>query len=240
MGLLSKVFKDFGRNNSSSRDKEIIQLLEDLPAGCKILDVGAGEQPYRKYCSHLDYKCQDFCQYDGKGDSTGIQTSNFNISNIDIVSDISEIPVENNSYDAILCTEVIEHVPNPVDAIKEMGRILKPKGKIIISSPFFSLSHFAPYHFYSGFNKYFYQEVFKNGFEINSCVAYGNYFEVLAQELFRCSSPKFISQVSSGRMNIFFKLVLLSSIYVLKILNRKDKNSDELLCYGYILSVTKN
>jgi SAM-dependent methyltransferase len=240
MGLLSKVFKGFGRNNSSRRDTEIIKLLKQLPSGHKILDIGAGEQPYREYCSHLDYNCQDFCQYDGVGDSTGIQTSSFNINDIDIVSDITEIPVENNSYDAILCTEVIEHVPNPIDAVKEMGRILKPGGTIIISSPFFSLSHFAPYHFYSGFNKYFYQHVFNSGFYIKSCVAYGNYFEVIAQELFRCSNPKFISKTTTGRMNVFFRLILLSSIYVLKTINRKDKNSNELLCYGYILSVTKS
>jgi len=42
------------------------------------------------------------------------------------VSDISMIPVDDNSYDKVICTEVLEHVINPNDAIGEMFRILKP------------------------------------------------------------------------------------------------------------------
>jgi 2-polyprenyl-3-methyl-5-hydroxy-6-metoxy-1,4-benzoquinol methylase len=45
----------------------------------------------------------------------------WDISQIDIISDITSIPVLNYSFDIVLCTEVLEHVPNPVAAIEEMA-----------------------------------------------------------------------------------------------------------------------
>ena len=50
---------------------------------------------------------------------------------IDFVSDLLNIPVPDKSYDVILCTEVIEHVPDPISAINEISRILKSGGDSI-------------------------------------------------------------------------------------------------------------
>src|SRR3546814_3576831 len=58
----------------------------------------AGELQYKRFCTHLNYVSQDFAQYDGKGDGHGLQTDNWDNSLIDIVSDITEIPVANESF----------------------------------------------------------------------------------------------------------------------------------------------
>lgn len=61
--------------------------------------------------------------------------------NCNVSGDILNLPFINNSIDAIICLEVLEHVKNPFIAIEEVYRVLKPKGKLILSIPFLS-----PYH----------------------------------------------------------------------------------------------
>ena len=95
-----------GLQNEGTRILWIKKTLKKIPAGLKILDAGAGECPFKKFCSHLNYVSQDFGQYDGKGDKKGLQTKNWDNTKLDIVSDITKIPVSDNSFDAIMCTEV--------------------------------------------------------------------------------------------------------------------------------------
>ena len=40
------------------------------------------------------------------------------------------------SFDIIICTEVLEHVANPFDAVKELGRMLKNGGYLFATTPF--------------------------------------------------------------------------------------------------------
>jgi ubiquinone/menaquinone biosynthesis C-methylase UbiE len=128
--------------------------LKKIPAGYKILDAGAGECQFKKYCTHLNYVSQDFAQYNGDG-NVGLQMGSWDNTQLDIVSDITSIPVADGSFDAVMCTEVLEHVPDPVAALKEMNRTLRSGGYLMITVPFASLTHFAPYHFASGLNKFF-------------------------------------------------------------------------------------
>ena len=95
-----------------------MRTLARLPAGTRLLDAGAGTQRYRSFCSHLHYVSQDFCEYKGKGDGIGMQTGSWDTTKIDIVSDIVAIPEENGSFGAVLCTEVLEHIPDPIKALK--------------------------------------------------------------------------------------------------------------------------
>lgn len=81
-----------GTTNASARAQWLERVLQSIPAGQRILDAGAGEQPWRKFCKHLTYVAQDFGKYDGAGDGRGLQTGGWNQSNLDVVSDIASIP----------------------------------------------------------------------------------------------------------------------------------------------------
>lgn len=128
-----------------------------IPAGQRILDAGAGEFQYRRFCTHLNYVSQDFAQYDGKGDGVGLQMGEWKYPQLDIVSDITAIPEPDGAFDAIMCIEVLEHVPNPILALRELARLLKPNGILILTAPFCALTHFAPFFYHTGYTRYFYE-----------------------------------------------------------------------------------
>ena len=90
-----------GTENESNRIAWLEKTLKKIPDGNKILDAGAGELQFKKYCSHLNYLSQDFNQYDGKGDGKSLQMQSWDQSKIDIVSDIVNIPSPDSSFDAI-------------------------------------------------------------------------------------------------------------------------------------------
>ena len=96
---------------------------------------------------------KDINQYNGKGDGKGLQTGKWDFSGIDIIN----IPLEDESFDYILCSEVFEHIPAPVKALKEFDRILKKNGEIINTVPFSSKTHFSPYYYYSVFSINFFK-----------------------------------------------------------------------------------
>jgi len=186
----------------------------------------------------LDYVSQDLGGYDGVGDEKGLQVGNWDNSKLDITSDITNIPEPDASFDAILCTEVFEHLPSPIEAIREFSRLLRPGGQLILSAPFASLTHFAPYHFYTGYNIYFYQKWLKEfGFEIAELIPNGNYFEYIAQELRRL---RWVSKKYAGRsLNIFEYFGIWIVYKALGRFSKNDTGSHEILCYGYHVKATK-
>lgn len=62
----------------------------------------------------------------------------------DIVGDIRELPLPDNSVDAILCIAVLAHVEEPHKAVAEMYRVLKPGGYLFMYTPFIYYYHPAP------------------------------------------------------------------------------------------------
>ena len=231
MIILDKLIK-VGRQNESTRVAWIEKTLKKIPAGSRILDAGAGEQQFKKFCTHLNYISQDFGKYEGQGDGKGLQMKEWDHGKLDIVSDIVRIPEPDLSFDAIMCTEVLEHILDPVAAFKEFSRLVRPGGYLLITAPFCSLTHFSPYHFSTGFNRYFYEHhLLSNNFKISELVPNGNYFEYIAQEIIRI--PEAARKYAGGRLNIFELFVLFLSLRMLQGYSRRNAGSEELLCFGY-------
>tara|TARA_B100001057_G_C22871553_1_gene959219 strand:- start:5692 stop:6408 length:717 start_codon:yes stop_codon:yes gene_type:complete len=231
------IFNLIGSETSKIRIDWVISNLSSLPAGLSILDAGAGELKFKKFCKHLTYVSQDFAQYDGKGDEEGLQTGNWNNDNLDIISDITNIPVKKNSFDVILCSEVFEHLPDAVATLNEFSRILKPGGTLLITAPFASLTHFAPYHF-CGYNKYWYQHHLNRlNFTIEALDHNGSWFHFIAQELRR---SRFISaKYSSKFLGFITRISIIPILILLSLLARFDRGSHETLCFNYMVRAKK-
>ncbi len=154
----------------------------------KILDVGAGLQPYKEHSVSLGYQyfSHDFSSYEPQAVSAGgLQNSSWDYPKADINCDILMIP-ETNKYDLIICTEVLEHVPDPTAAFKKMVSLLSPNGVLVISVPLMSLMHQAPYWFQPGLSPQWFEYHSKHNYmNIESLTIYGDYVDYMEQEILR-------------------------------------------------------
>lgn len=225
---LGKKLVDFNFNRKVI-DKFIFETVrKEVKPGSKILDAGAGSIRYKKYFSDCIYKTQDFKQYSSQYDK------------IDYISDIINIPVEVNSFDVIICTEVLEHLPRPDLAIKEFSRILKPSGKLYLTAPLLSGIHQAPYHYYGGFSKFWYLRYLnKYDFKDIDIKIKKRFFTFYAQETVRALS--YFRKSKKIRHKILMPLML---ILVPIFLHFDKDNLDELessfeFTIGYLVKAKK-
>jgi len=227
-----------GINNEHNRDQWVRTKLLALAHGTRILDAGAGERRYEQSCTHLNYVAQDFGAYDGTGDGKGLQQGSWDQSRLDIICDITDIPEPDESFDAILCTEVFEHLPDPLLALREFTRLIKPGGILILTAPFNSLTHFAPFHFATGFSHYYFeQHLQKNGFELLECTPNGNLFEFIGQEIQRIK--KVAARYAEDKPSIPERIALRIVLNMLERFSMRDKGSQELLCFGHHILARK-
>ena len=106
--------------------------------GQRVLDVGAGQGQYRAYFNQHHYESCD------RSDSV------FDGARTDFVADLMQgIPRPDASYDAALLCQVLEHVPSPVTAVRNVARILRPGGLLFVSVPQAAGDHFEPEHYFN-------------------------------------------------------------------------------------------
>ncbi len=108
-----------------------------LPAASSVVDVGAGHAPFRELFSHVTYLTVDRAE-SPHGDEY----------DFDIVASAERIPLQDASLDAILCTQVLEHLPEPADALAEFFRLLKPGGKLFLTAPLVWEEHEKPHDYF--------------------------------------------------------------------------------------------
>lgn len=116
---------------------ELISLSMEQGVFKRVLDVGCGEQIYRKYVSCQEYVGIDVeqsghCPLDRK---------------VDRFFDGENIPFQDDEFDLVLCTEVLEHAIAPDKIMMEMRRVLKFGGILIVTVPSMWGEHEVPFDF---------------------------------------------------------------------------------------------
>src|SRR5690349_17222882 len=91
----------------------------------KVLDVGCGHKPYQHLLSVNEYIGLEL-------DTPNNRTN----KNADLYYDGNHFPVATGTIDTVICNQVLEHVFNPESFLKEIARVLKPTGKLILTVPF--------------------------------------------------------------------------------------------------------
>ncbi|MGE4290654.1 MAG: methyltransferase domain-containing protein [Desulfovibrio sp.] len=118
-------------------NKDLSEVLGSLNG--KILDVGCGRQPYRSFLpATATYVGMDIQSVEG----------------VDHVYPVGgNFPFQNGVFDAVLCTQVLEHAEDGQLILDEIRRVLKPGGVLVVSVPFIYQLHGAP-HDYFRFSEY--------------------------------------------------------------------------------------
>ena len=215
--------------NEAARQAWLKRTLGALPAGWRLLDAGAGELANRPLCAHLAYVSQDFGRYHGRGDGRGLQTGRWDTAAVDLVCDITAIPEPDGAFDAVLCSEVLEHLPEPTRALDEFRRLLRPGGKLVLTAPFASLVHFAPYHYASGFSRYWYEHhLAERGFAIEELTPNGDWFAYCEQELGRLGG--LARRYGDWSWPLAGALSVLGMLYFRV---RGGRRADDLACFGW-------
>ncbi|TVT47067.1 MAG: class I SAM-dependent methyltransferase [Denitromonas halophila] len=180
MVRISDFYNKIFNFNGYYREKFVASFAASLPDGSRVLDAGAGTCKYKHYFDHCDYKAQDFAKYEG---------SEHRYGELDYICDILEIPEGDGSFDAVVCLEVLEHVPRPDKVVQELSRLLRPGGRIAVSAPLGSGVHMAPYHYYGGFSPFWYKHFFEAvDFVDLSIRQNGGFFRLYGQESRRIPS----------------------------------------------------
>ena len=104
-------------------------LLADVPADAFVLDLGGGDR------RHPDPRVfnLEYLPYHA----------------VDMYADGLTLPLADGCVDAILSQAVLEHVPDPKQAVAEMMRILRPGGQLYAEFAFIQPLHAVPYHFFN-------------------------------------------------------------------------------------------
>ena len=79
---------------------------------------------------------QAFVQKFKKQKNLSYTTTDLNSPIADVKADICDLPFKDNSFDFIICNHVLEHIPDDTKAMKELYRVLAPKGTAIVQVPY--------------------------------------------------------------------------------------------------------
>lgn len=155
--------------NASIRDY-VRDAARHVKKGDRILDAGAGQGPYRQCFSDATYVAVDFA--DGE--------HSWDYSNLDAITRLENLPFASKVFDGIVCTQVLEHLPEPEQALKELYRVARPGCRLILTAPLGFGEHQAP-HDYFRFTRYGLTHLLiKSGWTVEELKPRGGYFRYMA------------------------------------------------------------
>jgi SAM-dependent methyltransferase len=149
----------------------VIDLAENLPVGDPILEVGSRPAEGQEDIAFLRNIFPGH-EYIGCDIQPG--------RNVDRIEDVHALTFADNSIGTVICVEVLEHVADPLRAVQEMHRVLRPGGVAIFSSLMFFPIHEHPWDYWRFTPEGF--DLVVKPFETSLVVSHG--YELLPEAVF--------------------------------------------------------
>lgn len=148
-------------------DEFFIDTVTLIPEDARVLDVGGHKGPKR---GRFDIHKHPF----------QIAVVNLSPRHADIICDAARLPVATGAVDAVICSEMLEHVPNPEPVLMEMARALRPGGVFLATVPFLFQIHADPEDFARYTETFWRATLTRMGLEIVEIRPQGGYHAVMA------------------------------------------------------------
>jgi SAM-dependent methyltransferase len=174
----------------------------------RVLDVGAGE--VNRYAGHFRY-------------SEYLRMDPYQGDRVDIVGSADAIPEPDGSFDSVVCTQVFEHLEFPEKSAKEIYRVLKPGGHLLVTVPQMNELHEEPRDYWR-YTKFGLESLFGHaGFKTIHQSQRGGFFATLAQMRIRYVIDRFQLYRRPILLSIFSPFLSLCGRVSL-LLDRIDKS----------------
>jgi SAM-dependent methyltransferase len=150
--------------------KEILRIAPRIEGN--ILDLGCGSKPYES----LFLNAKSYVGVDIE-----VSGHNHEDSKVDLFYDGKTLPIPDNSFDSVVCFEVLEHVFNVEEVCAEISRVLKPNGLFLLTVPFVWEEHEIP-HDFARYTSYGLKHILnKNGFHVEKLIKTTTYVLTFGQ-----------------------------------------------------------
>ena len=137
-----------------------------LKPGQSVYDIGCGDKPFKPFIDSLG------CKYIG----VDIEDGFYDPGHIDLVGSAYDIPIDSGSADAVLSSQVIEHLEFPEKAFSEASRVLKPGGIFILAFPFIYPLHSVPRDYLRYTEFFINSRLEQNGLEVAEMKRIGGFW----------------------------------------------------------------
>lgn len=231
LALMPKWIRDRLNVHLLKTDELIERARQSLPPGARVLDAGSGEGQYRPYFEHTRYVGVDLAVGDPR----------WNYGGLDAQADLQRLPLPDNTFDAVICFQVLEHVNEPMNVMNEIGRVLRPGGRLYLSAPMAWHEHQKPHDFFRYTSFGFTHLIERSGMRVVDMQPWGGYFWFLSYNLQMMHDRLFPR--GDNDLAYLLKLPLILPVYavfflalplILYDLDRLDKVKDHTLGWACI------
>lgn len=212
-------------------DRFLLQVAAELKPGTIILDAGAGNCKHKNFFPQARYIAFDMKPIKKRA-----------YGNVDLAADLYHLPFRTSSIPAAINVDVIEHLKEPLAALKEFYRVLEPGGTLFLIAPQGWQEHGMPndyFRFTSSGIRYLCEQA---GLEPLSIAPMGGFFWYLGHRV--SLSYRYLFPAKSGTLRklldapirhpsrLFLRFIVPYACYYL---DRLDKEKSFTLNYGCVL-----